>query len=291
MNRNMWILAAAAVFAAAPVVRAENFTDPTVNNYWAESNTDASGNYISPDQNTSVTGNALVAPIPTDANQATPDNDVVNYVRTRTDLTGASTQYNGTLLGNLSGQASLTATFSLNESALGANSPFTSADFVGEGAPPTSPIPIPSLRLVFTGSTAQTANGDAGASPNEWWSTAGVEGTAMLNGQDVTLTVNFDAADWSNYYGHNGTESPAFTTDFENALSSVEYLGISFGSGDFFSDGFAFDTGGTASLDLSSINTAPAVSTPLPAPLWSGMTLIGTLGLVRGIKRLRRVEA
>src|ERR1700722_694815 len=98
MKRSKWILAAVAALSMASLARAESFNDPSVNAYWAESNTDASGNYISPDSNTTVSGGVLSAPIPTDANQASPDNDVVNYVRTRADLPGASTFYNGSLL-------------------------------------------------------------------------------------------------------------------------------------------------------------------------------------------------
>jgi len=51
-------------------------------------------------------------------------------------------------------------------------------------------------------------------------------------------------------------------------------LGVSFGSGYFFSDGFAFDTGGTASLDVSSVAT-------VPEPAILSLIGIGSLALLR----------
>ena len=74
--------------------------------------------------------------------------------------------------------------------------------------------------------------------PNEWWSNpAAAYVTSMDNGQDVTLTVAFDSSLWSNYNGINGS---ADTVEFEEALAGVTRIGLSFGSGYFFSDGFAF---------------------------------------------------
>src|SRR5271167_4282839 len=86
-SKNKFRFFAASVGITAPlwfmsnVAHAEDFTDPSVNSYWSESWTDSSGNYNSPATNTTVSGDALNAPIPTDADPALPDYDVVNYVR------------------------------------------------------------------------------------------------------------------------------------------------------------------------------------------------------------------
>lgn len=251
---------------------------------WYESWTDASGNYAvppapGPGPGISVSSGSLIAPIPTDANQSSPDNEVVNYVRTRTDVGTAASDYNGSLLGNLSGKTALTATFSLNNSALGAGATLT--NFVGETYP-GSPNPTPGLRLVFTGTgTAATAAADI---PNEWWSNPiYANALTMQNGVPVTLTVNFDPSQWSNYNGIMGT---ADLTDFDTALSGVTMLGISFGSGYFFSDGFAFDpSDSTASLDLISIDTTGPVPEPATIIIWS---LLGGLGLAVTYWRRKR---
>ncbi|HEX4054103.1 MAG TPA: PEP-CTERM sorting domain-containing protein [Tepidisphaeraceae bacterium] len=262
------------------VANAEDFSNNTVNNYWAEAYTDSSGNYISPDQNTTVSGGMLSAPIPTDANQLSPDDDVVNYVRVYGDsLAGAASYYNGTLLGDLSGKTAVTATFNVTNSTLTPGDQFLASEFVGEGTPVAIvPPATPSVRLFFYSSTAETANGDG--SPNEWWADASAATlTSMNDGQDVTLTVNFNPTDWSNYDGHVGDASSAYTTDFDNALSNVTRIGLSFGSGDFFSDGWAFNTGGTASLNLESINTT------VPEPASFSLLGIGALALLRRRRR------
>jgi PEP-CTERM motif len=294
-NFGLFSIASLTVLGGSALVHAENFSNPSVNNYWAEAFTDSSGTYNSPDQNTTVSGGMLSAPIPTDGDPSLPDYDVVNYVRVYGDsLPGAATYYNGTLLGDLSGASQVTATFNVTNSALSLGSPFQSSQFVGEGTVDShttysfggdsgeeiyTGTPTPSVRIFFLGSAAETANGDG--SPNEWWADASAADlTSMNNGQDVTLTVSFDPSDWSNYDGHVGDASPAFTTDFDNALSSVERIGLSFGSGDFYSDGWSFDTAGTANLNLESFNTT------VPEPASFSVLGLGALALLR---RRRRV--
>jgi PEP-CTERM motif len=292
-SKNYFRFFAASLGITAPLwfmsgaAHAEDFTDPSVNSYWGESWTDIPGTYNSPASNTTVSGDALNAPIPTDAIPALnlPDYDVVNYVRVYGDVyPAAATYYNGTLLGDLSAKSGLTATFSLNNSTLAPGAPFQSSQFVGEG--PTDSgnqyifgsdtgqdiytgTPSPRIGLVFTG----------GGADGEWWSTSGVTVTNINNGQGVTLTTTFDPSAWSDVNGQNGATDP---TDFDAALSSVDRIGLSFGSGDFFADGFSFDTGGAASLQLDSINTT------VPEPTSLSLLGVGALALLRRRRRTQQ---
>jgi hypothetical protein len=162
---------------------------------------------------------------------------------------------------------------------LAAGAGFTSSEIVGEEIPgdPSAPSNA-ALRLVFTGG----APIDASGTPNEWWfdpSAAVV--TSMLNGVDVTVNDPFDPALWSNYNGIVGNSSAEATAQFEDALSDVTRLGLSFGSGDFFSDGFAFNTGGTASINLDSIDATSAT----PEPGTFGLLLAGGAILLGAARR------
>ena len=220
------ILAAIALSTLASAVHAEDFSTDA-SSYWGESYTDSSGNYQSPVANTSVSGGVLVAPILTDGTQAMANagfpaggNEVNNYVRTfsNTPPIAASPHYDGSLLGDLSGKTYLTATFNLTNSNYSSGEQFQSSDLVGEGFPNsgnTGPLPTvgdPSIRLTFSGADPS----------NEWWSTTGINVTSMDDATDVTLTTDFDPADWSNTNGING--AAADTTDFDAALGEC-YVG------------------------------------------------------------------
>jgi hypothetical protein len=61
----------------------------------------------------------------------------------------------------------------------------------------------------------------------------------------------------------------------------VSRLGLSFGSGFFFSDGFAFDTGGTASVNLDAIGAVSAT----PEPGTFGLLLAGGVILLGAARR------
>ncbi len=288
MIRNTLALAAFVTAGSAASVGFADVFTPASAAYWGESYTDSSGNYNSPVVNGTVNGGVLSAPIATDATSSAPDNDVVNYLRTRSDIPGATSAYFGTLLANLSGQGSVTATFNISNSALTPGQQFALGQLVGETGGND-----PSLRFTFTGALAPTSSDSVGAA-NQWWSKDAVAVTSMTNGDDVTFTVDFNPADWSNVYGHDGASSAAETADFNSALAKVKYMGLSFGSGDFFADGFAFNTGGNAALNMSSFYTSPSGgSVPVPAPssLWSLVTLLGSMGLYRSIKRSRRSAA
>ncbi|MGD0577311.1 MAG: PEP-CTERM sorting domain-containing protein [Bryobacteraceae bacterium] len=256
--------------------------------YWSEGSTDSSGNYTSFAPGASQLGSAVIGAIPTGSSQSSPDQGVVNYFRTGTSMAGASAAYNGILLGNLSGYTGLTATFSLNNDQLDPGQQFAASGIVGETY--TGEVGSNAgLRLMFMGGILPNGTpGVPNGTPNEWWSnpTAAFV-TSMNNGQDVTLTVNFDPSQWSNYYGHVGTENSAITTQFDAALSGVTRLGLSFGSGYFFSDGFAFNTGGNAFIELDSINPIPdPTNNSAPEPATIGILASG-LGVIAALRRNR----
>jgi hypothetical protein len=223
---------------------------------WTDSSTNASGNYTHTPGATQ-NGSGVSGAIQTDASQTSPDNEVTNYLRTGSDL---GIGFGDTaLLGDLSGFNGLTATFNITNNNLAAGAQFTSSEIVGELIPGQTGSPTNSaLRLVFTGG----APIDNAGTPNEWWFDGNpAVVTSMLNGVDVTANDPFDPALWSNYNGIIGNSSPDATAQFDAALSDVTRLGLSFGSGDFFSDGFAFNTGGTAAVSLDAISATPEPGT------------------------------
>jgi len=247
----------------ATVVVSSLHADTTLNAlYWADASTDASGNYNTESPRATQSGNYVVGVIPTDANQNSPNNDVVNYFRTVSDLPGASAAYNDVLLGDLSLVTSLSVTFNLFDSALPLGAPFPASALVGETYPGEVGSNA-SVRLMFLGGTYVDPH--YGVAPNEWWSNpTAAYVTSMDNGQDVTLTVPLDPSLWSNYYGRMGNSTGA-SVWFYDALADVTRLGLSFGSGDFFSDGFAFNTGGTAQIEIESISVTSSRVAPEPA--------------------------
>jgi hypothetical protein len=284
MKRSSLVLAA--LLAASTLTSAALADSFTVSSaYWGESATDASGNYNSPVVPTNITGTAtsLSAPIMTDGTQALANIDtvnnvsynVVNYVRAWQSLAG--TNYDGSLLGDLSGKSSISASFNLQNSNVASGSQFTIGELAGQGLTSGANVaPVdPSIRFSFSG-----ANGSV------WFSTVGTSVTSMSNGADSSLTINFDPSAWSNLNGINGS---ADTADFNAALGDVTKLGFSFGSGYFYSDGFAFNTGGNASFNLDSISTAAAA--PLPASVWSGLAMLGAIAAVGQWKRSRLAKA
>ena len=251
--------------------------DSLIASYWAEGSTDPSGNYNPTGPISTQAGAYVVGAIPTDATSS--DGDLINYFRTLSALPGATAAYDGFLLGDLSGYTGLTATFNLDDSAVAPGATFQTSELVGEMNSNFG------IRLMFMGGYL------ADGTPNEWWSNPTVAwATSMQNGQNATLTVAFDPSLWSNYYGHVGTESTDTETQFAQALAGVTRLGLSFGSGYFFSDGFAFNTGGSAQIELEAIaptlaNGEVAGAAATPEPGYAGV-LAGALCLL-GVTRRR----
>lgn len=250
--------------------------------YWAEGSTNSAGAYSYEAPMANQDGNSIFGFIPTDATQSSPDNDVVNYFRTVADLPGALPAYNGILLGDLSGYIGVTATFKITNSVRPAGVAFNGSDIVGETYP-SQPANNAGIRLAFMGGTYDDPL--YGVTPNSWWSTSNVAYvTSMKNGEDVVLTALFDPSLWSNYYGHNGTESGDTLAQFQAALSGVTRLGLSFGSGYFLSDGFAFNTGGEARIEVSDFSAVSGAA-PEPAAL---VVLPAGLGALMLLKRRSR---
>jgi hypothetical protein len=279
-SKNNYRFTAAVLGVTVLLWIASAVTHADISSDWAEGITDSSGNVIPVVSNVTLSGSTLVAPIPTDAVQSAPDNDVTQFVFTGDGIGNGGTDYNGTLVGDLSANTGLTATFNLSNTALASGAPFTASQFVGEStnADPSIPPASPTLRLFIYGATPDYTDDPTGNTANWWWSNPiAASPTLMSNGQDVTITVPFDPSQWSNYFGHVGTENSAYTTDFDDAVSDTVFMGISFGSGEFFADGFAFDTGGdsAAALNIDSINAT------VPEPTSLSLLGVGALALLR----------
>jgi len=84
---------------------------------------------------------------------------------------------------------------------------------------------------------------------NYWW--ADVSAYTFAPGSaTVTMTVNLNNVNWSGICGNPASSNPA---GFDLALANIKYVGISFGSGYFFSNGLGVDgTTGTATFTLTS---------------------------------------
>ena len=143
MFRNTLALVA---FVAVGSAASVGFAGIVSAGYWGESCvTDPPGITIPPSPTApSQSAASSAASIATDATSSAPDNDVLNYLRTRSDLPGATSAYFGTLLANLSGQSSVTATFNISNSALSPAQQFALGQLVGETCGTD-----PSLRLTF----------------------------------------------------------------------------------------------------------------------------------------------
>ena len=142
------------------------------------------------------------------------------------------------LLGNDTAKT-ITATFHIT----GATGAFT---YFGEGTA-DNPCGTPAnTRLFF-----QTSNAGGFDETHYWWSNP--ESQLLADGQ-WQLTATVEPAEWSDFYGHFGSD-PLYTTGFLAAASNVTSIGLSFGGGCFFENGVG-TTDGSGSFTLDSFTVS-----------------------------------
>ena len=148
----------------------------------------------------------------------------------------------GTLLGNLTGET-LSATFEL----AGVDSPFV---YYGE---PSGGGTASNVRLFFETSSAGGFN-----ETHYWWSNpAFVDLSTLGNLDQVTISASLGSpGDWSDYYGHNGSET-GYSAGYKAAVANVTAVGLSFGGGSFFENGIG-TTDGLGSFELNSFSATAA---------------------------------
>ena len=137
-------------------------------------------------------------------------------------ITGQKTKF-PSLLGDLRGDASITASFTISDAGV-----FT---YFGEpscAGPPPDLGPLPNVRFYF-----QTNNAGGFDETHYWWSNPVSQ--VLANGQ-WTLNDDFSGSRWSDYFGHFG-DDPMYAAGFDKALSNVTDIGVSFGGGCFFENG------------------------------------------------------
>lgn len=148
-----------------------------------------------------------------------------------------------------------------------------STAFVGEpsgGCPSSSPSLCPGdIRLYFEATTPKVTGGSCGTNGqvNEydyWWANNGVAASTSSpggyyqlpttggSGGAVTLSVSLNPASWSNWCGQFGSYNSTTLAQFASAVGNVKTVGLSIGSGYFFSNGVGVD-GSTGSAQLQTI--------------------------------------
>jgi hypothetical protein len=125
----------------------------------------------------------------------------------------------------------------------------TGASFTYYGEPDASGGTTPYVRYYF-----QTSKGGGFNETQYWWSNP-VAVALTDNGTFTVPAVSFNGADWSDFYGHFGSD-PAYSAAFSAAVSDVTTIGLSFGGGDFFENGVG-TTDGTGTFTLNSYSVSP----------------------------------
>jgi hypothetical protein len=89
-----------------------------------------------------------------------------------------------------------------------------------------------------------------------WWSNPASFQLANANGKslDVTFRIPFDAANWSDTYGHRPDRDEQHVKGFAFVRSSCSYIGFTFGGGSFFGHGVNV-TGGNATFTVTEVRT------------------------------------
>ena len=142
------------------------------------------------------------------------------------------------LLGDDRGKT-VTATFTVS----GATGAFT---YSGEGTA-DNPCGTPAnTRLFF-----ETSNAGGFDETHFWWSNPS---SAVLANGTFTVTANVNGAQWSDFFGHFGSD-PNFSAGFDHAAANVTMIGLSFGGGCFFENGVGTSDGsGTFTLNSFSVS-------------------------------------
>jgi hypothetical protein len=83
-----------------------------------------------------------------------------------------------------------------------------------------------------------------------WWANPTVYDLQATSG-DVTMTVPFTPDQWSSVYGKLGSQDATTLAGFQDALSNLGHVGMTFGGGCFFGHGVNI-SGGTARFALIS---------------------------------------
>ena len=96
----------------------------------------------------------------------------------------------------------------------------------------------------------QRRNDDLTEEFYRWWSNPTVYDLQATPG-DVTLTVPITADQWSSVYGKFGSQDATTLAGFQDALSNLGHVGMTFGGGCFFGHGVNV-SGGTARFALVS---------------------------------------
>lgn len=138
---------------------------------------------------------------------------------------------NPTLLGDLTNK-SVSASFTIS----GVAGVFT---YYGE---PSCGGTTANVRYFF-----QTSNAGGFDETHYWWSNP--VSLALTNGPFTLPTVSMSGSNWSDYYGHFGSD-PLYSAGFNAAVSNVTEIGVSFGGGCFFENGVGTSDGsGTFTLN------------------------------------------
>jgi hypothetical protein len=96
----------------------------------------------------------------------------------------------------------------------------------------------------------QTSNSGGFDETHFWWSNPS---SAILANGTLTVTATVNGAEWSDFFGHFGSDQ-AYSAGFDAAALNVTSIGLSFGGGCFFENGVGTaDGSGTFTLTSFSV--------------------------------------
>lgn len=147
---------------------------------------------------------------------------------------------------DISGAALLIVTFQVNQLEN------TYYRYGGQGVYNTGPMP-PHARMFF--STRYNYDNEDGCPKCSWWNSDAWQ--SITNGV-FTLTANLDPLKWSDSGARLRTSAPPTTLTFQDALTNVAQIGVSFGGGSFYDTGLAV-TAGQSTFTLISVRVIKPV--------------------------------